>query len=50
MKPLHLASMVAMLALAGCPSDDAGNPPVLWLALDGSEIKTHLIDHEPKPF
>ena len=46
----HIVSILSVLALAGCPSDDAGNPPVLWLALDGSEIKTRLIDHEPKPF
>ena len=31
--------LVSALALAGCPSDEAGNPPVLWLALDGSETQ-----------
>ena len=42
--------VASIVALAGCPADDAANPAVLWLALDGSEIKTKLIDHEPTPF
>ena len=45
-----LVSLVALGALlAGCPSDP-GNPETLWLALDGSELKVKLIDHEPLPF
>ena len=39
----------AVVMLAGCPSDP-GNPDTLWLALDGSELKVKLIDHEPKPY
>ena len=35
--------------LAGCPSDD-GNPAVLWLALDGSELQVKLVADEPDPF
>lgn len=38
-----------LVALAGCPSDP-GNPDTLWLALDGSETKLKLQDHEPKPY
>lgn len=37
------------LALAGCPSDD-GNPPVLWLALDGVETEVRLVGEQPRPF
>jgi hypothetical protein len=40
---------LALLVLAGC-SAEARNPPTLWLALDGTEIKVRLIDHEPLPF
>ncbi|HUQ02486.1 MAG TPA: hypothetical protein VM261_08325 [Kofleriaceae bacterium] len=42
----------AALGLAAC-SDDAppnGNPPRLWLALDGSEIQVRLVSVEPPPF
>ena len=35
--------------LVGCPSDD-GNPDVLWLALDGSELQVKLVDEEPRPY
>jgi hypothetical protein len=38
-----------VVLLAGCPSDPS-NPETLWLALDGSELKVKLIDHEPTPF
>lgn len=44
-----LAPLVLATLLAGCPSDPS-NPETLWLALDGSETKTKLIDHEPIPF
>lgn len=44
LSPLALAAL-----LAGCPSDP-GNPETLWLALDGSETKVKLIDHEPVPY
>lgn len=51
MKRLPLLVLAGLSSQAGCPSSDsASNPPVLWLALDGSEVKTRLIDHEPKPF
>ena len=39
-----------LLVLAGCPSDDAGNPPVLWLALDGRETEVKLAEEEPDPY
>ena len=42
-----LAAMV--VSLAGCPSDPS-NPETLWLALDGSELRVKLVDHEPKPY
>jgi hypothetical protein len=41
-------SSVALVVLVGC--SDAHNPPTLWLALDGAEIHTTLIDHDPPPF
>jgi hypothetical protein len=41
---------IVLFALAGCPSDPAGNPPVLWLAPDMAETAVKLIDHEPNPF
>lgn len=40
---------ILVLALAGCPSD-TGNPPVLWLALDGTETRVRLVGEEPRPF
>ena len=49
MRPAPLALAVAALALAGCPGGDK-NPPVLWLALDGSETQVRLVDVEPVPF
>ncbi len=42
--------LALVVLLAGCPSEDPGNPETLWLALDGSELKVKLIDHEPQPF
>jgi hypothetical protein len=45
--PLALA---AVFAVSGCPGGSDGNPPVLWLALDGSETMVRLIDVEPAPF
>jgi hypothetical protein len=46
------AVLAAVLGLgAACSSgDDNGNPPVLWLDLDGSEIKVRLVEREPIPF
>jgi hypothetical protein len=38
------------LGAACSGGDDNGNPPVLWLDLDGSEIKVRLVEHEPIPF
>jgi hypothetical protein len=47
----RLVAFLPLLTLTACPSSGGGeNPPVLWLASDGSEIKTRLIDHEPRPF
>ncbi len=45
----RLAPLVGLALVAGCPSDPE-NPETLWLALDGSELKVKLIDHEPTPF
>ena len=44
------AAFIAMLA--GCPGDDSVdvNPPRLWLAPDGSEIRLKLQDSEPRPW
>jgi hypothetical protein len=39
---------VALLVLAGCPSD--GNPSTLFLAPKDNELHVQLIDHEPPPF
>ena len=36
--------------LAGCPNHPSGNPDVLWLAPNGSEVIIQLIDHEPPPW
>ncbi|HVV88745.1 MAG TPA: hypothetical protein VHE35_37125 [Kofleriaceae bacterium] len=46
-----LGAGVGSAALTAC-SDDApdGNPPRLWLALDGSELEVKLVSHEPPPF
>ena len=41
--------LVALAALAGCPSDPS-NPPVLWLATNGDELHVRLVDSEPQPF
>jgi hypothetical protein len=41
---------IALVALAGCPSDDATNGAVLYLAPDGSELVTHLIEELPPPY
>ena len=46
---MKAAPALLLAVLAGCPSDPS-NPDTLWLALDGSELKVKLIDHEPKPF
>lgn len=49
---LALAAFALALGLSGaCSSgEENGNPPVLWLDLDGSEIKVRLVEHEPVPF
>ncbi len=39
-----------LLLLAGCPADDSGNAPTLFLAPDGSEIRVKLVETEPPPF
>lgn len=43
-------AVLALLALAGCPSDDNKNGEVLYLAPDGSELETHLIEELPPPY
>lgn len=44
-----LASLL-LVALAGCPDDGDTNGETLWLALDGSETKLHLVESEPDEF
>jgi hypothetical protein len=41
---------LALLALGACPNNKNGNPDVLWLAPNGSEVVIQLIDHEPPPW
>lgn len=48
-QPRRIPLIALVALLGGCPSDP-GNPETLWLALDGSELKVKLIDHEPTPF
>ena len=48
MNRFALLALAAPL-LAGCPSE-AGNPPKLWLYLDGGETGVKLVDYEPDPF
>lgn len=43
-------ALALLVLLAGCPSDDPGNPSTLWLAPDQNETHVKLIDHEPPPF
>jgi hypothetical protein len=45
-----MRQVVLVLALAGCPDNGGGNPPVLWLALDGRETEVKLAEDEPEPF
>ena len=47
-RALLAAAPLALLLLGGCPKD--GNPDVLWLAPNGSEVIIQLIDHEPPPW
>ena len=49
MKKLLPLALIGVGLLAGCPGPD-GNPPVLWLAPNGSEIVIQLLDHEPPPW
>jgi hypothetical protein len=42
---------LAAMALVGCHGSSAGpNPPQLWLSLNGSETRVHLVPVEPDPF
>lgn len=41
---------IAILVSIGCGDGGAENPPVLWLALDGSETQVRLIEQEPPYF
>ncbi len=45
-----LAVLVALAFAAGCSTEGNANPEVLWLDLDGSEIKVRLVEQEPIPF
>jgi len=44
---LLLASLVA---LTGCPGDDAVNAETVWLAPDGAETRVKLAEQRPAPF
>jgi hypothetical protein len=37
-------------AVSGCGPNVTGNPPQLWLALNGSEVNVRLVPVEPNPF
>lgn len=41
---------LVLLALAGCPGDDATNAPTLWLAPDGAETRVKLAEDRPPAF
>lgn len=45
-----LVSMSIGFGGGGCGDGGAENPPVLWLALDGSETQVRLIEQEPPYF
>ena len=45
-----ILALAAALGLTACPSSEGTNPGVLWLDLDGSEIKVRLVEREPVPF
>lgn len=45
-----VAATALVTALAACPEAGPSNPEVLWLDLDGSEIKVRLVEREPIPF
>ncbi len=40
------------IAMTACGDNDGSesNAPVLWLALDGSEIEVRLVEEEPDPY
>lgn len=43
--------LLATLFLSACPdSEEAKNPPKLWLYLLGSERVVQLVPYEPEPF
>jgi hypothetical protein len=50
MKNLAPSAVAVLAALAACSTEENGNPPVLWLDLDGSEIRVRLVEQEPVPF
>lgn len=52
MRNLAFAAVAAtaLVTLAACPEAGPSNPEVLWLDLDGSEIKVRLVEREPIPF
>jgi hypothetical protein len=47
----RIAGLLMMVgALAGCPGGGDGNPPQLWLGLNGDELHVQLLAVEPHPF
>ncbi len=46
---LRALAAAAIALLTACPSDP-GNPGVLYLAPDGSELEVKLQAEEPEPF
>jgi len=50
---LVVLSLASSLLWSGCPEptgDPGPNPPKLFLATDGSELKLRLLPVEPDPF
>ncbi len=48
--PSTAAVLAALAFAAACSTEENGNPAVLWLDLDGSEIRVRLVEQEPVPF
>ena len=48
----RLFALACVGALAGCPAPPppTGNPPQLWIDLNGSELAIKLVPVEPEPF
>jgi hypothetical protein len=47
---MRYAPLAVLALLAGCPSDDDGNPDKLYFAPDGAETELKLQDEQPNPW